>query len=89
MPGAARLRPPPAQPAGEVGPELQAPLPDTLVRDRHAALGQDQLDLAQAQAEHVIQPHRVADDLGREAVAGVGRGLGHHPTILAQPLRSG
>jgi len=39
------------------------------VRHDHAALGQYQIDITQAEAEHVIQPHSMADDLGREAVA--------------------
>ena len=41
------------------------------MRHDHAALGQDQLDVAQAQAEAVIEPHRVLDDLSREAKAAV------------------
>jgi hypothetical protein len=37
----------------------------------------------------VVQRDDVADDLGREAVAGIGGGLGRHPTFLPQPLCSG
>jgi hypothetical protein len=33
------------------------------VRDPDAPLGEDQLHIPQAQAEHVIQPHGMADDL--------------------------
>ncbi len=36
-----------------------------------------------------VQPDSVVDDLGREAVAGVGGGPEGHLAILAQPLRSG
>ena len=36
-----------------------------------AACGQHLLDHAQAQREAEVQPDRVADDLGREAVAGI------------------
>jgi hypothetical protein len=43
--------------------------------DENALPGQDQLDVAQAQAEDVIQPDSVADDLGREAVSGIGHRL--------------
>jgi hypothetical protein len=32
--------------------------------DDDAALGADRLDLAQAQAEAVVEPHGAADDLG-------------------------
>ena len=45
-------------------------MPDALMGHHDAALGQDQLDVTQAQAEDVIQPHGVADDLGRETGAG-------------------
>jgi hypothetical protein len=55
----------------EVGAELEAPPAHALVAGRDAPLGQDELHLAQAQAEDVIEPHGVADDLGREAVFGV------------------
>jgi hypothetical protein len=47
-----------------------------------APLGEDQLDVSEAQAEEVIQPDSVADDLGREAVPRVGGGLGRHLVIL-------
>jgi hypothetical protein len=40
-----------------------------LVGDRGAALGQQQFNITQAEAENMIQPDRVADDLGREAMA--------------------
>jgi hypothetical protein len=71
VPGVSRLRSAPAQPAGKVGAELQAPVPDTFVRHYDAALRQDRLDVAQAQAEDVIQPDRVPDDLRREPMPGV------------------
>ncbi|HWX49258.1 MAG TPA: hypothetical protein VNZ61_14485 [Roseomonas sp.] len=44
--------------------------------DRDLMFGQDQLDIAQAQAEHVIKPDGVPDDLGREG----GKLWGHPPT---------
>jgi hypothetical protein len=57
--------------------------------DGDAPLGEDQLEVSEAQAEEVVQRDDVADDLGREAVAGIGGGLGRHPTFLPQPLCSG
>ena len=36
------------------------------------------LDVAQAQAEDVLQPHGVTDDLGQEAMAMIRAGLGRH-----------
>jgi hypothetical protein len=40
--------------------------------------GQDRLDVAQAQAEAGMQPHRVRDDLGCEAEAAVKVGRRRH-----------
>jgi hypothetical protein len=45
MPGVSWLRPSPTKPSGEVGPELQASVPNSLVRYQDAAFGQDQLDI--------------------------------------------
>jgi Integral membrane protein TerC family len=44
------------QPAGEVGTEFPAPVSNLLVGHDPAALGQDQCDVAQAEAEDVIHP---------------------------------
>jgi transposase len=51
------------------------------------ALGQDRLDLAQAQAEAVVEPDGVADDLGRKVEAVVEAGLGLHARQPATSLR--
>ena len=40
----------------------------------NATFGQEQLDIPQAEAEHMVQPDSVADDHRREAMAVVGRG---------------
>jgi hypothetical protein len=63
---------------GEQQTEAHAPFPDTFVTDDHAAGGQDQFDLSQAQAEAVIQPDRMLDDLGRKPEAAVRIGRGRH-----------
>ena len=55
----------------------------TLIRDNDATFSQQQLNISQAEAEHVIQPDRVADDLGRKAVAVVRIGWGFHADSLA------
>src|SRR5690348_17632275 len=68
MPVIARSRPPSAQLIGEAPAELQAPTADALVGDEHASFGQQQLNIPQAQAEYMIQPHSMGDDLGWEAV---------------------
>ena len=52
-----------------LGPELPAPLPDSLVGDDNPPLRQKLLDIAEAQRESVIQPDSVTNDLGRETVS--------------------
>ena len=79
VPHVPRCRPPPAKPPDERRAELQAPAANGLVGDDDTAFCQKRLDIPQAQAEHVIQPHGAADDLGGEAVPVIGRELGRHP----------
>jgi hypothetical protein len=51
-----------------------------------AAFGEDQLDVTQAEAEHVIQPNGVADDLGR--MPRIRGGLvGHAVSFARLPLK--
>jgi hypothetical protein len=49
--------------------EFPAPAPHGLIGDDNAPLRQKQLNITEAEAEHVIQPDSMADDLGREAMA--------------------
>ncbi|MBP0447711.1 hypothetical protein J8J14_23450 [Roseomonas sp. SSH11] len=88
-PGVTRPRPPLAQLRCEVRTKAEAPTTDTLVADHHASLGEDQLNVAQAQAEKITEPAGMVDDLGRKAVARIGCGFGEHPASLAQPSQSG
>ena len=74
-----------AQAIGKTLAEFLAPPPHCLIGDHDAPLGQEQLDVTQAEAEHVIQPHSMADDLGREAMAVVRVGWRLHATTLALP----
>ena len=53
--------------------ERKAPLADGLVGDRDAPLGQQVLDIPEAQSESVREPHGVADDLRRETITVVAR----------------
>ena len=69
VPLVARPGPAALERGGKRPAEAQAPGADALVADHYAALGQDRLDLAQAQAEAVVEPYGVGDDLGREAEA--------------------
>ncbi len=61
------------QPPRVVEPERLTPLADRFVRDRNAALGEEIFHITEAQAEAVIEPHRVTDDLGWKAVSVVAR----------------
>lgn len=74
-----------AQAIGKTLAEFLAPPPHCLIRDRDAPLGQEQLDVTQAEAEHVIQPHSMADELGRKAMAVVRVGWRLHAASLAHP----
>ena len=81
IPGVAH---PPAsapQPPRVVGSEGLAPLPDRLVGDGDPAFGEKILDISKAEPKAVVQPDRVTDDLGGEAVAVVEcGGARHRPT---------
>jgi hypothetical protein len=72
-----------AQAFGKALAKFLAPAPNGLIGDDDATLGQQELNIPQAEAEHVIQPDSMADDLGGKAmaVARVGRGL--HGSNLA------
>ena len=72
-----------SQSARESLAELLAPLTNRLIGDDDATFSQQQLNIPQAEAEHVIQPDCVADDLGRKAVAVVWVGWGLHANSLA------
>ena len=54
------------------------------MRHHDAALRQDQLDVAQAEAEDVIQPDRVADDLRGKPMPGIRGVLRIHVGSLAR-----
>jgi hypothetical protein len=54
---------------GEQRPELQHPSPDCLIGDVQPALGEQILDIAEAEGEAKVQPHRMSDDVRRELVA--------------------
>ena len=65
-----------------VGAELLAPLPNRLVRHEHASFSQQILDIPEAQAVPVIDPHGVADDLRRKAMPQVTGSTSGHPDIV-------
>ena len=70
------------------GGELLAPAPHRLVGDDDASLSQDQLNIARAEAEHVMQSGSVPDDLGREPMTIVCVGRRHHASISPGATRA-
>jgi len=89
MPGVAGSWASAAQPRGEFRTELSAPMADTLPGDHDTLFGQDQLKVAQAEVEQVIQPDNVADDLPRKTMAAIQGWPSGHASILARRSTSG
>ena len=81
MPAIARPRATPTQPSCDRGTELQHPAPHRFVGDVKPSFGQQLLDIAVAQGEAEIEPDRVQDDLGREAMAALAER--NHGVILS------
>ena len=68
--------------------EWARPAPDRFVGEVEPAFGKELLDIAVAQGEAEVEPDRVLDDLGREAMAAVGeRGHGVRIAQSGQPYR--
>ena len=67
--------------------ELLTPLPDRFIGYDDAALGEKIFDIPETQAEAMISPHRIADDLGRETIAGVTRAITLHGTSVSGFVR--
>src|SRR5204863_560769 len=76
-----------AQPSRDRGTELQHPSPHRFVGDVEPSFGQQFLDIAVAQGEAEIEPDRVLDDLGREAMAAVAE-RAHADILSGTPLAS-
>ena len=60
MPRVALWTAPPPERAGVVPAECQAPLTDGFVGDRNAPLGQQVLNVPEAESESVIEPYGVS-----------------------------
>jgi hypothetical protein len=63
--------------------EFFTPLPDGFIGHDDAARGEKILDIPETQAEAMISPDRIADDLGRETIAGVTRAIALHGTPVS------
>ena len=49
----------------------------------YSDIGQEQLNISQAEAEHMVQPNSMTDDLGGKAMAVVRVGLWLHAATVA------
>ena len=65
--------------------KFQHPAPHRFIGDVKPTLGQQFLDVSVAQGEAEIQPDRVLDDLGREAMTAVGE-RSHLDILSGSPL---
>ena len=72
MPTIIRSWPEASEPLCIAVSELENPTTHSLVGDFEAALGQQILDVSEAQREAAIEPYGVLDDLRRESVATIG-----------------
>ncbi len=70
------------QPPSVVGTELSAPLSNGLVRHDDASFGQEILDISEAQAVSVVDPHGVTDDVRRKTMPQVERSTCCHSDIV-------
>ena len=82
MPNVAQSAFPAPQPSGISWPEFETPVSDRLVRNVDPSFRQEILNLAETERESMVEPYRVTDDRGWEAVAEVA-GRVSHPVILA------
>jgi hypothetical protein len=76
---------PAPEPPGVAWTELPTPLPDGLVGDHDSSLRQEFLNVSEAQAEAVVQPDGVTDDLRRKPVSAVAASIGIHQPSLPGP----
>jgi hypothetical protein len=65
----------PLERVGERPPEPQTPVADRLVTDLYASGGQDRLDRLQAQADAMIKPDGMVNDLARKRKPPYGLGI--------------
>jgi hypothetical protein len=87
MPVVAQLSFSSLQPPSIVETELLTPLKDRFIGYDDAALGEKIFDIPETQAEAMISPHRIADALGREPIAGVTRAITLQGTSISGLVR--
>ena len=85
MPGVSHLTASAPQPPRVDRTEPLAPLPNRLVGDRHASLREEIFSIAEAEAESMVEPDRVADDVGWESISVIA-GCLRHSLLIRQPI---
>ena len=82
MPSVSHPTAPAPQLPGVDRTEPLAPLPNRLVGDRYASLREEIFSIAEAEAESIVEPNRVADDVRWESISVIaGRLAPHRPTL--------
>jgi len=82
VPLVSRLWPAAAKVVGEAPAEFLAPTSNGLKGDDNTTFSQEQLNIPQAEVEHMIQPDSMADDLGGKAMTVVRIGWRLHAASL-------
>ena len=83
MPGVAEATLTPIQISGIARTELLTPDSNRFIRDDDSAFGEKILDISEAQAETMVNPHRIADDFWREPMALIPTPTAFHGTSLS------
>jgi len=71
IPGVAHTAPAVPQPSCVVEPERPTPLPNGLIRYRDTPFGEEILDISETQAETVVEPDGVTDDVRGKSVSAI------------------
>ncbi len=77
-----------AEPVGEGLRELSTPAPDRFVGHLDAALGQERLNVSEAERKRVVQPDRKRDQRGRIRMAVVRTRITSHPATMPSAPRA-
>jgi hypothetical protein len=75
------------QPTGDYRAEGKNPAPDALVGNHDAALGQEFLDVSEAEFEAKLHPYSALDDVRRETVARIEQ-WGHAAQLRARVAKA-
>ena len=82
MPGVALAAPAVPQPPCVVEPERSTPVPNRLMRHGDIPFGEEIFDIPETQAETVVEPDGVTDDLRRKSVSAIAGRLARHRRTL-------